>query len=1017
MLNQRDLTRREILKAAAAGTLSPALAARPELERITPPVSEPDRIRAENDHPGTRDWMATNVRVDPKSRYRCPWIEGFVSRTSVKPGESVAIHVSTNPPCPFLIEIYRMGYYRGDGARLMQKIGPVKGGVQPDPPIGPKRLRECVWEPNATLEIPADWTSGVYLGKLTAEREKLQSYVVFVVRDDRKADFLFQVSDTTWNAYNRWPSQFALYDDGKKEWYWGPGVQTSFDRPYGKYCQVVDAPLSVGSGEYLLWEYPLAYWMEQQGYDVSYISNLDTHADLAGLRRAKGWLSVGHDEYWSLAMFEQVRRMVGEGLNVAFLSGNSICGVVDIRPASDGRPNRIIERVGRFGSPRKEEIEKGYPEEALFTQNGPNEATLIGAEHVSGNRRRRLDLPQARPLAFRRHRHEGRRGHSGASRLGVARRPRSDRGTGGDRQRQDAMSTCRWLLYRDNLPRPEREFCLQRVDDLVGRRGRGATRLRPSRCVYPPPGARSPGPADHAKLARADARVVTCQVSLDRGRRVPPRPGGPGLDPASAGHVSSGDDWQVWSRIRAGWIGPCRAIPRTTPRRVRPLIKPSPSHALPTRPLDPLDHRALSARDHRRLGGRRLPALCALARRIGAGPGASRGRRRGFSGPPATGSWRSPASAPGRDEVDYLIGVCEAAQGDSVAAIGTWGRIPPRSRYAARAAVRRVRLALPLGHFAAAEDLAAAFDDPQFAAEARQTCAFILKVEGRAAEARRVFEDGWRYMPSAVASLREIWRLDHQPLDVELSRDELTRAGAKVPDDDRVWLGRANLAIWEGRFDEAARWLDQCLHRRAADPAVWRAWLFRARPPMTPLALWRALEHLTTADLEATELPAIRAWLASRSGRPDLERPALEERVKLRPEDLASYDRLAALCAGTPDAPPLAECARRGGSRRRPHQRAVIRRRPRRPRGRARPQERRTRPPVRRPLLVDASRPGTPRQCGGSRGAGPARRPGTRPRHAATHAGRAVRGVQAGRCRAVRGSAFRPLRRAAPVPR
>ncbi|MGO9922583.1 MAG: FG-GAP-like repeat-containing protein [Isosphaeraceae bacterium] len=274
----------------------------------------------------------------------------------------------------------------------------------------------------------------------------------------------------------------------------------------------------------------------------------------------------------------------------------------------------------------------------------------------------------------------------------------------------------------------------------------------------------------------------------------------------------------------------------------------------------------------------------------------------GLFGPARDRLLALPASAPGRDEVDYLIGVCEAAQGDSVAAIGTWGRIPPRSRYAARAAVRRVRLALPLGHFAAAEDLAAAFDDPQFAAEARQTCAFILKVEGRATEARRVFEDGWRYMPSAVASLREIWRLDHQPLDVELSRDELTRAGAKVPDDDRVWLGRANLAIWEGRFDEAARWLDQCLHRRAADPAVWRAWLFRARAADDCAALWRALEHLTTADLEATELPAIRAWLASRSGRPDLERPALEERVKLRPEDLASYDRLAALCAGTPDA-------------------------------------------------------------------------------------------------------------------
>ena len=78
-------------------------------------------------------------------------------------------------------------------------------------------------------------------------------------------------------------------------------------------------------------------------------------------------------------------------------------------PRAMDEPNRIIERVGRFGSPRKEEVEKGFPEEALFTKNGPNEATLMGApEHISRDRRRRLDLPQARPLAVRRHRHEGR---------------------------------------------------------------------------------------------------------------------------------------------------------------------------------------------------------------------------------------------------------------------------------------------------------------------------------------------------------------------------------------------------------------------------------------------------------------------------------------------------------------------------------------------------------------------------------------------------------------------------------
>src|SRR2546425_1011053 len=68
---------------------------------------------------------------------------------------------------------------------------------------------------------------------------------------------------------SRWPDHFALYDDGKKEWYWGPNVQVSFNRPYGKYCQILDAPLSTGSGEFMLWEFPLAHWMGPCGGGVT----------------------------------------------------------------------------------------------------------------------------------------------------------------------------------------------------------------------------------------------------------------------------------------------------------------------------------------------------------------------------------------------------------------------------------------------------------------------------------------------------------------------------------------------------------------------------------------------------------------------------------------------------------------------------------------------------------------------------------------------------------------------------
>src|SRR6266542_4914304 len=228
------LSRRDLLKGAlglgAVAALSGCATADKTAEgRVAHSAADPDKIRRENARPGTRDWLLQKTAIDPKTKYRCPWIEGYCSRTSARAGESIGIHVSTNPPSPFTLEIYRMGYYGGAGGRLMLSYEPIKGPVQPDPPIGDKRVRDCRWERSITITIPKEWVSGVYLGKLTSLREGMQSYVIFIVRDDRPADFIFQCSDTTWQAYNRWPSQFALYDDGKDQWYWGPNVQVSFN--------------------------------------------------------------------------------------------------------------------------------------------------------------------------------------------------------------------------------------------------------------------------------------------------------------------------------------------------------------------------------------------------------------------------------------------------------------------------------------------------------------------------------------------------------------------------------------------------------------------------------------------------------------------------------------------------------------------------------------------------------------------------------------------------------------------
>ena len=377
-LNSTEISRRDLLKGIGGLGMVAALSGCSSIPVLS---RKPDLVRRENERAGTRDWLLKNTRIDPKTKYRCPWIEGYCSRTSVRAGESIEFFVSTNPASPFTLEIYRMGFYGGTGGRHVLSLGPLRGKVQPEPAIGENRLRECQWEPSAIIKIPKDWVSGIYLGKLTAEREGLQSYVIFTVRDHRPADFIFQCSDTTWQAYNRWPSQFSLYDDGKSEWYWGPRVDISFDRPYGKYCQILDQPLSTGSGEFFLWEFPFVYWMEEHGCDVTYISNLDTHADPKNLLRAKGFISIGHDEYYSIGMFNHLKGAIAKGLNVGFFSGNTCCGRIDPRPGSSGMANRIFSRTDFYG-PRDEAEIKNFPTMGLLPHTSPSAGELIGARSV-----------------------------------------------------------------------------------------------------------------------------------------------------------------------------------------------------------------------------------------------------------------------------------------------------------------------------------------------------------------------------------------------------------------------------------------------------------------------------------------------------------------------------------------------------------------------------------------------------------------------------------------------------------
>lgn len=325
---------------------------------VPPTWREPSNpIVAENQQDGTTDWLLFNYEQVVPGRddlwKREKGIEGYCSHATIRAGQTLQIFVSTEPARPFQIDFYRMGYYGGKGGRHVLATEMRPGQTQPTPADGEKALIECRWQPSYELTIPATWLSGVYLGKLQVDEPRAEAYVIFIVRDDRPADFLFQCSDLTWQAYNRWPAWRSLYDFGENRWHTRPGNDVGFDRPYGialNWLPVKYFPITNGSGEFLLWEFPLAFWMEREGYDVSYLSNLDTHADREGLRRAKGWLSVGHDEYWTQQMYDNVSHARDHGVNLAFLSGNSVSGIVSLGPATDGTPQRAFGLTRRFGA-------------------------------------------------------------------------------------------------------------------------------------------------------------------------------------------------------------------------------------------------------------------------------------------------------------------------------------------------------------------------------------------------------------------------------------------------------------------------------------------------------------------------------------------------------------------------------------------------------------------------------------------------------------------------------------------
>ncbi|KGJ73379.1 hypothetical protein GY21_11520 [Cryobacterium roopkundense] len=335
-MSRTDPRRRRPLLIALLGSallctalVAPGSMATAATAACTAPVVNP--IACENSLPGTppSDWQVSGTGDTS--------IQGYATAMSVNVGQTVSFKILT-PASSYRIDILRLGYYQGNGARKVvagllpsASLPQAQPVCQTFPATG---LIDCGnWATSASWAVPAASVSGVYIAHLVRNDTGGESVIPFVVRDDAStSEMVFQTSDTTWQAYNSYGGN-SLYScsvacpPGEPLTY-KAAFKVSYNRPF--------TPGSQGSNWLMDTEYPMIRFLEANAYDVSYQSGLDTSIRGAQLLNHETFLSTGHDEYWSGSQRTNVEAARDAGVNLAFLSGNEIFWRTRWEPSAAG---------------------------------------------------------------------------------------------------------------------------------------------------------------------------------------------------------------------------------------------------------------------------------------------------------------------------------------------------------------------------------------------------------------------------------------------------------------------------------------------------------------------------------------------------------------------------------------------------------------------------------------------------------------------------------------------------------
>jgi hypothetical protein len=327
-------------------------------------------IVAENLREGTTSWKITGAPTTGV-------IEGFADRNYVADGDSFGLYVSTTAPS-FDVVAYRMGYYQGTGGREVWASGQIAGYGQPTCPIDrATNMASCdSWSRSATIPVTTQWPAGDYVLKLT-DSDNQQAYVPITVWDP--------ASHATYMLVNRTLTEEGWNTRGGYDFYQGSGDCILDDHTYPpcNRARVVslDRPYAEGDGaeDFFGNEYPLIYWMEEQGLDVTYATDITLTENPAFASQHRAWLSLDHDESWTYGELQAAKEAMGRGVNLLFFSGAAIVRHVRLEASPLGPDRHEVDYRNAGEDP---ESRGGNENEVTSNTWDTADSSLTGQEYA-----------------------------------------------------------------------------------------------------------------------------------------------------------------------------------------------------------------------------------------------------------------------------------------------------------------------------------------------------------------------------------------------------------------------------------------------------------------------------------------------------------------------------------------------------------------------------------------------------------------------------------------------------------